>query len=374
MLDVGDRVIDAAPPFVKEFAIDTFGTNDKPALLVGIGVFLAVYAGVVGVVALRHRFVVGAVGVGAVRGHRVVGGDEPPGRGAVARRRCRACSGPLAGIGALWLIRQSLRLGDREPTVPGDGTATDRRQFLHHSGVVLGGLAVGAALVGGLGRRLGSRFTATESRAAVALPTADRARSPACPAGRAGRRPRDDAVRHAERRLLPHRHRPHRAAGPHRGLHAADHRDGRQRARAVLRRPPRTADDRARHHADVRVQRGRRTLRRQRPLARHAPRRPAPGGRRAARRRPGRRPLGRRLRVRVPGRRRDGRARRARRGRHERRAAADRARLPRPPDRARPVRLRVGDEVADRDRADDVRRVRPLLAAARAGRSGRRSS
>ena len=37
VLDVGDRVIDAAPPFVKEFAINTFGTNDKPALLIGIG-------------------------------------------------------------------------------------------------------------------------------------------------------------------------------------------------------------------------------------------------------------------------------------------------------------------------------------------------
>ena len=64
------------------------------------------------------------------------------------------------------------------------------------------------------------------------------------------------------------------------------------------------------------------------------------------------------------------RPRRAGRRRHERRAAADRARLPGPPDRARPVRLRVGDEVADRDRADDVRRVRPLLAAAGLGAAG----
>jgi hypothetical protein len=63
VLDVGDRLIDAAPPFVKEFAIETFGTNDKPALLVGIGVFLALYAAVVGIVALRHRLVLGVVGI-----------------------------------------------------------------------------------------------------------------------------------------------------------------------------------------------------------------------------------------------------------------------------------------------------------------------
>ena len=60
---VGDRLIDAVPPFVKEFAINTFGTNDKPALLIGIGVFLAVYVVIVGLVALRHRFVVGVAGV-----------------------------------------------------------------------------------------------------------------------------------------------------------------------------------------------------------------------------------------------------------------------------------------------------------------------
>jgi hypothetical protein len=55
VLDVGDRLIDAAPPFVKEFAIDTFGTNDKPALLIGIAIFLGLYAAAVGVVALRRR-------------------------------------------------------------------------------------------------------------------------------------------------------------------------------------------------------------------------------------------------------------------------------------------------------------------------------
>ena len=87
------------------------------------------------------------------------------------------------------------------------------------------------------------------------------------------------------------------------------------------------------------------SLRRQRPLARRAPRRPARRGRHRPRRRPDRRPLGRRLHVRLP-RRRARRPRRPRRDRHERRAAAARARLPGPPDRARPVRLRVGDQVA----------------------------
>ena len=47
-----------------------------------------------------------------------------------------------------------------------------------------------------------------------------------------------------------------------------------------------------------------------------------------------------------------------------------RARLPGAADRARAVRLRVGDEVAGRDRADDARGVRRLLGPARLGEGG----
>ena len=55
VLDVGDRVIDHVPVFLKEFAIETFGQNDKPVLLAGIGVFLAIYAAVIGASSFRSR-------------------------------------------------------------------------------------------------------------------------------------------------------------------------------------------------------------------------------------------------------------------------------------------------------------------------------
>ena len=162
VLDVGDRVIDAAPSWVKEFAIDTFGTSDKPALLIGIGALLAVYAGVVGVVALRHRFVLGAVGVGLFG---VVGAWAASSRRAAAPWHVVVPSvlGAAAGIAALWLIRRSL-------TATASPVADDRREFLRRSGVLLGALAIGATFVGAVGRRLGGRFTAAESRAAVRLP------------------------------------------------------------------------------------------------------------------------------------------------------------------------------------------------------------
>ncbi|MDP9406028.1 MAG: molybdopterin-binding oxidoreductase, partial [Actinomycetota bacterium] len=62
VIAVGDQVIDLVPSPVKEFAIATFGTNDKVALLAGIGVLLTLFAAAVGVAGVR-RFSVGALGV-----------------------------------------------------------------------------------------------------------------------------------------------------------------------------------------------------------------------------------------------------------------------------------------------------------------------
>ena len=54
VLAVGQAAIDLTPLPVKNFAISTFGTQDKTALLGGILIVLALYAAVVGMVALRR--------------------------------------------------------------------------------------------------------------------------------------------------------------------------------------------------------------------------------------------------------------------------------------------------------------------------------
>jgi DMSO/TMAO reductase YedYZ molybdopterin-dependent catalytic subunit len=54
VLAVGQAAIDLTPPQVKDFAISAFGTNDKTALLDGIVVILALYAAVVGMLAVRR--------------------------------------------------------------------------------------------------------------------------------------------------------------------------------------------------------------------------------------------------------------------------------------------------------------------------------
>jgi hypothetical protein len=59
MIAVGSAAIDAAPEAVKSFAIRTFGTHDKAALLIGIATILGIVAIVLGIVSVRRR----AIGV-----------------------------------------------------------------------------------------------------------------------------------------------------------------------------------------------------------------------------------------------------------------------------------------------------------------------
>ena len=52
---VGDAVITVTPEPVKDFAIRTFGENDKVVLVAGTLVVVAIYAMLIGVLALRSR-------------------------------------------------------------------------------------------------------------------------------------------------------------------------------------------------------------------------------------------------------------------------------------------------------------------------------
>jgi len=62
VLAVGQAAIDLTPPQVKDFAISTFGVDDKNALLVGILVILAAFAAVIGILAVR-RLALGLAGL-----------------------------------------------------------------------------------------------------------------------------------------------------------------------------------------------------------------------------------------------------------------------------------------------------------------------
>ncbi|MER6914549.1 molybdopterin-dependent oxidoreductase [Streptomyces sp. NPDC000594] len=199
---VGGAVIDRTPAGVKDFAIRTFGENDKVALLLGILVLLALFAVALGLLALRHRragaagvLVFGFVGAaaalsrpdtagsadalpsltGAVAGAvvlyvlagRVAPADSPADSRSDSRTECSTES-PTPSV--------TESSGDDESA----GGGRSRRRFLTAAALT----ATAATGAGALGRFLSGRRgrDAAASRAALTLP-APASPAPAVPAG-----------------------------------------------------------------------------------------------------------------------------------------------------------------------------------------------
>ena len=216
---VGQAAIDLAPPAVKDFAISTFGANDKNALLIGILVVLAAFAAVIGMLAVR-RLALGLWGLAVFAAIGLAAALSRP--TATAAYAIPTLVGAAAGAYALTrLVRAARELGapagttgrDRSadvrpadrgasavpltaPDLPGQARADEpdpdaepaeavssftflpnpddpgpprgpaRRRFLAVSGI-----AVATAAVGGLaGRELITRKNVSQARAAIRFP------------------------------------------------------------------------------------------------------------------------------------------------------------------------------------------------------------
>ena len=165
VLDVGDRVIDAAPPWLKDFGISVFGSNDKAALLIGIAVLLALFAMAVGIVTFRIR---PSVGVAAISLFGVIGGLAAVQSGRGAASVVPSIIGTLAAVATLLIL---YRVASAPPAAAGDTArlGADRRALL----IGLGS-AAGVAVVGGLGGRLLSRrFAVPMAQRIGGLPVVD---------------------------------------------------------------------------------------------------------------------------------------------------------------------------------------------------------
>jgi DMSO/TMAO reductase YedYZ molybdopterin-dependent catalytic subunit len=176
---VGGVAIDLTPIPLKDFAIAHFGSNDKNVLVLGIVVQLAVFALVIGALAVRWLAaglaglaVFGALGVSAVV-------TRPSADFADALPTLIGVG--VAAVAMVCLVRAATirhRAGD-EPS--GDLRArAGRRRFLALSA----GAAVVAVTAGGAGEVLLRRFNVAALRAAVRLP-APTVKAPAVPAGTA---------------------------------------------------------------------------------------------------------------------------------------------------------------------------------------------
>ncbi|MEV6843129.1 molybdopterin-dependent oxidoreductase [Actinoplanes sp. NPDC051411] len=180
LIAVGGAVIDATPTPVKEFAVRELGTNDKPALLAGIGLALAVFAAAVGIAALWRRFLLPA-GVAVLAAAGAAAALSRP-----TATAFDAVPALLAAVsaGALlhWLLRRLSPAGgqprlkaaeeSRSPqdTRPRLKPAADRRAFLRAAALVAGGAIVAEAGAQFVTRSRGG--AAGKSRAAIKLPAA----------------------------------------------------------------------------------------------------------------------------------------------------------------------------------------------------------
>ncbi len=274
---VGSEFIDRVPPWLKEMAIQWFGTNDKLALRAGIVITLAVAAAIVGYLASRHP-IAGAIGIGLFGFVGVLAALHRPGESASA-----ASAGPD-------------RHGDRYPTArlaPAPDWSGHRDAWTVASTTRLGSAQVlGFRRVSGCcgGRRRGDRSSA-RTKAGRGDPRRDPRHTSAGGGGwrhgwlghrhtRRRNAQSGDAVHHSEQRLLPDRHCavvPPDQLGELEGRHR---RHGREANDDDLRRPLGQASGRADHHPVLRLQRGWRRVHLQRHISRCDAGRPASRGRR----------------------------------------------------------------------------------------------
>jgi DMSO/TMAO reductase YedYZ molybdopterin-dependent catalytic subunit len=142
---VGSEFIDRVPPWLKELAIQWFGTNDKLALRTGIIATLAIAALIVGVLAAR-RLVVGVIGIGVFGVVGALAAIHRPGESTAAGMP--PLIGAAVGIPLLVLLLRPTRPGVVERPGPSRVPLEwDRRRFLVSTvsaaaaAVVAGGIA-----------------------------------------------------------------------------------------------------------------------------------------------------------------------------------------------------------------------------------------
>lgn len=178
LTSVGSTFIDFTPAWMKNYAIATFGTNDKLVLLISMGIAAVLLAVIIGVVA-RKKLLAGAaivVAFAVVMALCII-----TRAGATVPDLVPLLAGTAAG---LWALRYLSHLAEAaaDPTrsrAASLGAGPSRRAFLVSSAAV-----AGAAVVVGIGGNLltRTRDKVTKIRQALKLPAA-RTKVAALPAG-----------------------------------------------------------------------------------------------------------------------------------------------------------------------------------------------
>jgi DMSO/TMAO reductase YedYZ molybdopterin-dependent catalytic subunit len=181
VVPVGQVFIDLVPKPLKNWAIETFGTNDKAVLVAGALIVVIGIGIVVGVLAMR-----GARGaayaltcvIGFLGSFAVLTRPDPS-----LAKLLPTIVGTAVSITVLWYLAprsartETATAPDEDPAVRPQTMGVDRRRFV--GGAI--GIGSAAVLVGGLGRMLQQRFDVSAERATIALPSTN-APTPVLPA------------------------------------------------------------------------------------------------------------------------------------------------------------------------------------------------
>ena len=181
VVSVGNRVVDNVPRWLKTWAIDTFGTNDKAVLLGTVALLVAIGAALIGRLAVRRGLRFGLIGIGIFT---AVGMLASLGRGTAGLLAPlpTLAGGLVAGATlALLMHRGNLDFAGEqavagEQTLPAQAPPAqsmllkvpNRRQFLGTAA----GVTAGAIAIGGAARWLRSQGAATAERLKIVLPRA----------------------------------------------------------------------------------------------------------------------------------------------------------------------------------------------------------
>jgi DMSO/TMAO reductase YedYZ molybdopterin-dependent catalytic subunit len=164
VLAVGQSVVMLSPEWLKSFAIRHFGSHDKLVLITGVVIVLIVASALLGIAAMRHRWV-GDLGVAAFGVIGVVAAMSQP------DASITWVLPSVIGATAAWVaFRELYRAAQPEEEHPLGGVTTgtiDRRRFLKAAAVT----GVGAAAAQGFALALAPRFLAGDiSRASLKVP------------------------------------------------------------------------------------------------------------------------------------------------------------------------------------------------------------
>lgn len=172
LIALGSTFIDFTPAWLKNFAVATFGTGDKAALFVGMGITITILAAVLGIVAYR-KWALGVAGVvlmGVIMSAAVL-----TRAGASFLDAIPSILGTILGILALRLLISKLHQAD--PEKDRDGENVSRRVFFVTAGItalIAGGSAFAGKAISGIRNKVQAtreslRFPAPKSPA-PALP------------------------------------------------------------------------------------------------------------------------------------------------------------------------------------------------------------